>query len=56
MTVLGDLIKLISGYKHKTQDMEYRDDGTLRQQLIEANKKLDENPLDSVKNHLDSIK
>lgn len=56
VTVLGDLIKLISGYKHKTQDMEYRDDGTLRQQLIEANKKLDENPLDSVKNHLDSIK
>lgn len=49
VTVLGDLIKLISGYKHKTQDMEYRDDGQLRQQLIEANKKLKENPLDSIK-------
>lgn len=49
VTVLGDLIKLVSGYKRKTQDMEYRDDWILRQQLIEANKKLDENPLDSIK-------
>lgn len=56
ITVIGELIKYMSRFRHKIQDMEYRDDGTLRQQLIEANKKLDENPLDSVKNPLDSIK
>lgn len=49
VTVIGDLIKLISGYKHKTQDMEYRDDGTLREDLRKANEKLKENPLDSIK-------
>lgn len=49
VTVLGNLIQFLSTFKHKTQDMEYRDDWTLRQQLIEANKKLDENPLDSIK-------
>lgn len=49
ITVIGELIKYMSKFRHKVQDMEYRDDGTLRQQLIEANKKLDENPLDSIK-------
>lgn len=49
VTVLGDLIKLISGFRHKTQDMEYRDDGTLREDLRKANEKLKENPLDSIK-------
>lgn len=49
ITVIGELIKYMSRFRHKTQDMEYRDDWTLRQQLIEANKKLDENPLDSIK-------
>lgn len=49
ITVIGELIKYMTRFRHKTQDMEYRDDGTLRQQLIEANKKLDENPLDSIK-------
>ena len=49
ITVIGELIKYMTKFRHKTQDMEYRDDGTLRQQLIEANKKLDENPLDSIK-------
>ena len=49
ITVIGELIKYMTKFRHKTQDMEYRDDWTLRQQLIEANKKLDENPLDSIK-------
>lgn len=49
VTVIGELIKYMTKFRHKVQDMEYRDDGTLRQQLIEANKKLDENPLDSIK-------
>lgn len=49
ITVIGELIKYMSKFRHKVQDMEYRDDWTLRQQLIEANKKLDENPLDSIK-------
>jgi hypothetical protein len=29
--------------------MEYRDDGTLREDLRKANEKLKENPLDSIK-------
>lgn len=56
VTVLGNLIQFLSTFKHKTQDMEYRDDGTLREDLRKANEKLKENPLDSVKNPLDSIK
>lgn len=49
ITVIGELIRYMSKFRHKFQDMEYRDDWTLRQQLIEANKKLDEDPLDSIK-------
>lgn len=49
ITVIGELIKYMSKFRHKVQDMEYRDDWTLRQQLNKANKKLDENPLDSIK-------
>ena len=56
ITVIGELIKYMSKFRHKVQDMEYRDDGTLREDLRKANEKLKENPLDSVKNHLDSIK
>ena len=49
VTVLGNLIQFLSTFKHKTQDMEYRDDGTLREDLRKANEKLKENPLDSIK-------
>lgn len=49
ITVIGELIKFISWYRHKIQDMEYRDSGDLRQKLEEANKKVNENPLDSIK-------
>jgi hypothetical protein len=49
VTVLGNLIQFLSTFKHKTQDMEFRDDGTLRQTLAKKNKELDENPLDSIK-------
>lgn len=56
ITVIGELIKYMSKFRHKVQDMEYRDDGTLREDLRKANEKLKENPLDSVKNPLDSIK
>ena len=49
VTVLGDLIKLVSWFRHKTQDMEYRDDGTLRENLRKANERLKENPLDKLK-------
>ncbi len=45
VTVLGDLIKLISWFRHKVQDMEYRDDWKLREDLIKANEKLKEDPI-----------
>ena len=47
VTVLGDLIKLLTKYKKRTIDLEYRDDGKLRATLEEANKKVQENPLDN---------
>lgn len=56
ITVIGELIKYMTRFRHKVQDMEYRDDGTLREDLRKANEKLKENPLDSVNNPLDSIK
>lgn len=49
ITVIGELIKYMSKFRHKVQDMEYRDDGTLREDLKKANEKLKENPLDSIK-------
>lgn len=49
ITVIGELIKYMSKFRHKVQDMEYRDDGTLREDLRKANEKLKENPLDSIK-------
>ena len=49
VTVIGNLIQFLSTFKHKTQDMEFRDDWTLRQTLAKKNKELDENPLDSIK-------
>ena len=45
VTVLWDLIKLISWFRHKTQDMEYRDDWKLREDLRKANEKLKEDPI-----------
>ena len=49
VTVLGNLIKLLTQYKKKTIDMEFRDDWELRAELDKANEKLKENPLDSIK-------
>lgn len=49
VTVIWELIRFISWFRHKIQDMEYRDSGDLRQKLEEANKKVNENPLDSIK-------
>lgn len=48
MTVIGDLIKLLTHYKKRTIDMEFRDDGKLRADLEKANEKLKENPIDIV--------
>lgn len=48
ITVIGELIKYMSKFRHKVQDMEYRDDGTLREDLRKANEKLKENPIDVV--------
>lgn len=45
VTVIGNLIQFLSTFKHKTQDMEYRDDGKLRAELEKANAKLKENPI-----------
>ena len=45
ITVIGELIKFISWYRHKVQDMEYRDDWKLREDLIKANEKLKEDPI-----------
>ena len=45
VTVLWDLIRLLSKYRKRGQDLEYRDDWSLRAELEKANAKLQEDPI-----------
>lgn len=45
VTVLGNLIMILSKYRKRAQDLEYRDDWSLRAELEKANKKVHEDPI-----------
>lgn len=48
VTVLGNLIMILSKYRKRAQDIEYRDDWSLRAELEKANKKAHEDPIQNL--------